>query len=395
LEYFDGTTALFIFRVDPEGITMHYAPKSEGYQENLNRFLQSIFNKPDRLSAAYQHFGVSAHQWYQTLVAPVIPDTTFPQMVLIAPDGLLSYLPFEVLLTQAPGNEQDFLNLPYLLQSSTCHYTYSAQLWLENKRVTGLMKSASTVLGMASDYSADQEFLPLPGASEEVVRLSTIYKDANLKVGSDASRSNFINLVEQQSWKTIHLAMHGVVDSLKDSKSRLAFTDKKHNNRNLYAYQIAGLDIQTPLVVLSACETGTGQLRRGEGVFSLARSFMSAGVPSVVMSLWSTNDQATKQIMGDFHQGLADGQSKAAALQSAKLAYLKNPADPIGHPAFWAPFVLIGDEVPLQRSGNRKFLIAALVMVSFLFLFTMGMLMARISHLKAQKKASSPKGNEA
>jgi CHAT domain-containing protein len=119
------------------------------------------------------------------------------------------------------------------------------------------------------------------------------------------------------------------------------------------------MELNADLVVLSACETGYGRFETGNGIASLARAFMYAGVPALVVSLWQVNDQSTSIIMQNFYKHLANGKTKSAALRQAKLDYIKLVDNPIAaHPAFWSPFILIGDESPvqLQRKGAGNWL---------------------------------------
>jgi CHAT domain-containing protein len=95
------------------------------------------------------------------------------------------------------------------------------------------------------------------------------------------------------------------------------------------------------MVILSACETGRGQLMSGEGITGLSRSFFIAGARSVVVSQWNVSDISTAQLMKDFYQELVNGATKAAALREAKLRMLRSGSE-TRHPYYWAPFVVIG-----------------------------------------------------
>ncbi|MFM2120728.1 MAG: hypothetical protein RL722_2196 [Pseudomonadota bacterium] len=120
----------------------------------------------------------------------------------------------------------------------------------------------------------------------------------------------------------------------------------------LTAAEAAQLDLQgTQLVVLSACQTGTGDVANGEGVYGLRRALVLAGAQSQLVSLWSVNDAATEQLMGEYYRRLQQGEGRAQALRSAQDVIRANPAT--AHPYFWAPFIPVGDWRPLQLGPAR------------------------------------------
>ena len=103
------------------------------------------------------------------------------------------------------------------------------------------------------------------------------------------------------------------------------------------------------MVVLSACNTGNGKLYSGEGLMSLARSFILAGVPSVVETLWPVEDIAGSKIMGDFYKYLSDGRPKNTALRLAKLDYINNTSPSFVNPRYWAAYTLVGDVTAIKK----------------------------------------------
>lgn len=162
------------------------------------------------------------------------------------------------------------------------------------------------------------------------------------------------------NYDIIHLATHAIIDDVHPMNSRLLFSlnedsvqnanspDESAQDGNLYAWELYNMQLNAQMAVLSACNTGFGKLQRGEGVMSLGRAFAYAGCPSIIMSLWPAQDQATADIMVNFYQGLSAGMTKDEALQKAKLKYLENTDELFAHPFYWASFVVQGDSAPLN-----------------------------------------------
>ena len=108
------------------------------------------------------------------------------------------------------------------------------------------------------------------------------------------------------------------------------------------------------LVTLSACNTGTGKLQHGEGIMSLSRGFVYAGVPSIVMTLWDVQDNSSSEIMKKYYTYLQMGYSKDNALRKSKLDFLENTNMLKAHPYYWSAYIVTGDSSPIvtKRPGN-------------------------------------------
>ena len=144
------------------------------------------------------------------------------------------------------------------------------------------------------------------------------------------------------NYKVLHFATHGLLDERIPMRSALVLSlDQDPQEDGFYQVrEIYNTKLSADLVVLSACQTGKGQLEKGEGVSGLSRAFLYAGAQSVLVSLWNINDRATAEFMEHFYTYLSRGESKEKALQSAKKRMLKSK---YAHPFYWAAFVLIGD----------------------------------------------------
>jgi CHAT domain-containing protein len=142
----------------------------------------------------------------------------------------------------------------------------------------------------------------------------------------------------------LHFATHSLIDERLPARSGVVLTLGKGAEEDgfLEVAEITELRLDCDLVVLSACQTGRGQLARGEGVVGLARAFLYAGSRAVTVSLWSVSDLSTSRFMTSFYRHLAAKLDPAAALRQAKLELLESQKAE-RHPYYWAPFVLVGN----------------------------------------------------
>jgi CHAT domain-containing protein len=154
--------------------------------------------------------------------------------------------------------------------------------------------------------------------------------------GNQATKSSILPLMSKA--QIIHLATHGILDDIQGLKSAIALAPSGEDDGLLTAEEILNLKLNAELVVLSACDTGRGRIT-GDGVIGLSRSFISAGVPSVIVSLWSVPDAPTASLMTEFYKNLQLNPDKAIALRQAMLTTMKQHPNPKN----WAAFTLIGE----------------------------------------------------
>jgi len=181
----------------------------------------------------------------------------------------------------------------------------------------------------------------LPSSADEIAGLNGLKY-----IDSQATKNRFLK--ELNKYAIIHLATHAVSDN-NGSAPFIAFYPQKNSLTEdcLFLEELYGLNMDsTKLVIISACETGNGELVNNEGVISLSRAFMYAGCPSTINSLWKADDKATSAILRQFHIYLREGYSKSKALQKAKLDYIKSNAL-YKSPAHWAHLVLMGNIEPV------------------------------------------------
>ncbi|RFN58917.1 CHAT domain-containing protein [Marixanthomonas ophiurae] len=304
----------------------------DDYLSDLKNFKTSYLEKSKKLFAV--------------LIEPMSVEK-YDKLTIIN-DGFLGYLPFETLISE---------NKSFLLENYQISYSTSLKLWsIQNENNEGsstkftafspkykLSFAANTEDKAVKDLVREGNY-ELLGAEREAKTINALF-DGRLYTAEEATKNNFVSNVS--SYDVLHLAMHAVLDEDNPAKSSLIF----ENNEKLYLPEFYKLKIPAQLAVLSACNTGVGEIKRGEGVQSLSRAFTYAGVKSTVMSLWPAPDKETPEIMVSFYKNLKKGENKAQALQQAKLDYLKNTkTEKLQHPFYWAGFVLSGDNSPIQFS---------------------------------------------
>ncbi|WP_448525647.1 CHAT domain-containing tetratricopeptide repeat protein [Parathermosynechococcus lividus] len=311
---------------------------------------------------------------YETLLAPLEPFIGGSTHLLIAPDGQLNTLPFEALV-----NRQD----RYLLESYTVTLLTSGRDLLRLQQ-RGRSPSPPLVVGnpafgqsrpspqqSSSSRSLDLRsltFNELPGTATEVKTLSHLLPQAQVLTGSNATETA---IKQANRPRILHLATHGFfLESpsispqglqntrglnayapfggenplLRSGLAMAGFNQRQSGSDDgvLTALEVTGLNLEgTELVVMSACDTGRGDIFNGDGVYGLRRAFTLAGARTQVSSLWKVDDTTTQQLMTAFYQNLAAGKSRSEALRQAQLTLMQDTSKQI--PYFWAAFVTSGE----------------------------------------------------
>ena len=338
----------------------------QDFQNNLSS--PSSINSKDDITH-FKEFNKLSHQTYQTIFEPIMKQLSNKiESFIIVPDGAMSHFPFEVLTNKTVASASiNYIQLPYLIRDYQFHYGYSGTLLIENKNNYNVAPSNNQLLAYAPTYQgninsenrnlADRDGIsPLEGTTNEIKAISEYFK-GTFNSSEKATESNFKN--QATDFGLLHLAMHGKADLNYPDFAHLIFSNVEKDTINdgfLYHYEVAQMDMKAQLAVLSACETGIGKNVEGEGIMSLGRGFMYAGVPSVIMSLWKMNDYTSSQLMPMFYKNLSDGFRKDKALRKAKLDYLDNAAMEEAHPFYWAGFVGFGDGQAIkQKNQHSKF----------------------------------------
>nr|WP_217650594.1 CHAT domain-containing protein [Spirulina major] len=280
---------------------------------------------------------------HEILIAPIadlLPENPEDRVVFL-PQSSLFLVPFPALI-DANGD--------YLIENHTILTAPSIQtleLTRDQKNKPSgqgaLIVGNPTMPSVAAEFGAEpQPLTPLPGAEREALEIANLLNTDAL-IGNEATKA--ATVAQMQNAEIIHLATHGLLDDIRGMGSAIALAPDANfqpapgqTNGLLTAEEIFDMDLKADLVVLSACDTGRGRIT-GDGVVGLSRSFVSAGVPSILVSLWAVPDAPTAELMTEFYRQRAATGDNAQALRQAMLQTMRTHPDPRN----WAAFTLIGE----------------------------------------------------
>jgi CHAT domain-containing protein/Flp pilus assembly protein TadD len=377
LEYMVTRTCVIVMRISKNDFKIFRFPINREELQNRINLLRESFNMlNNRTSFTKQSFGL-----FQQIVEPVLKDVPKGKTLLIVPDDILHYLPFEALLTTIPEkkkNTSGFKKLPFLIKKYPVHYVQSASVLasLRKEKASKERLKSKQIFAMGDPYFGEKEIQGnnfyvrtylrttenrgsikrLQQSGIEVEKIGRLFHKKDIFLRENAKEELVKPPHQLDQYKYIHFSTHGLLNIVKPELSGLILAQDKDPAEDgfLQMREIFNLKIDADLVTLSACETGLGKDIRGEGLVGLTRAWMYAGTPSVLVSLWKVDDEATAKLMVSFYKNLKKGMDKAEALQKAKLWLIKQTGTFIkdgkqrkkfyGNPFYWAGFVLIGDK---------------------------------------------------
>jgi CHAT domain-containing protein len=277
--------------------------------------------------------------------------------VIVIPDGLLNFIPFETLLS-SKTNTTSFSEMPFVVKNQNIVYNSSINFYI-TKRETS---KNNNLLGVFPVFENTKKQLTYSINEAQVIEDEMTSK---LFMNRDATKTNFIK--NANDYDILHLSTHASSgDFVKPAN--IDFYDD-----TLFLNELYSLDLKAKLVVLSACETGIGKLYKGEGAMSIARGFQYSGAKNLLFSLWQINDLSTSQIMQSFYKSYSSNQSAYISNQQSKLDYLQN--DAISNikksPYYWGAFVYYGELVKPNQGNQLFYMITGI----FLLLITVFLLL--------------------
>ncbi len=404
VEYSLGNDASYAFAVSPSGVSLFKLPPRANMDKLATDFRAQLI--PPKLQRRIVGIDVVAEQQrglglvegpsenlgafvaasnalYKAAVEPA-NNSIGDKRLLVVADGALNYIPFEALVKSTDG--ADYASLSYLIKSNEIVYSPSASVVAairqsgnkptgknllvvadpvfssDDSRVKGKGATPASAeargLGLGLESAVNDvageptpagglRLARLVGTRVEAEEIGKIAKSngsqADLWIDLNASEDN-LRSRDVTNYRVIHVATHGLLDAERPQFTGvvLSLVGNKDNDGFLRTDEIFNLRMGAPLVMLSACETGLGKEKRGEGVIGLTRAFMYAGAPTVGVSLWSVADKSTAELMTDFYRRLLGStNSSSAAMRAAQLGLISGKK--YSAPFYWAPFVIVGD----------------------------------------------------
>ncbi|WP_424095314.1 tetratricopeptide repeat protein [Moorena producens] len=354
---------------DPQGIDLGDAEAIEQALVDFRFSLQDRHNPIKQLKQSSRTLDALVMQPVRQLLGKPYQGLNNPledfRHVLLSPDGILGLIPFQALVDE---------NNHYLIENYNFTYLTSGRdlLRLQSKipsqqpplilanpldiQGNPLDNGLGEGLATNSNYSIPQmSFPPLPTTTEEAQAIAQVFPNTEILNGSQATENA---LKQVNSPSILHLATHSFFEDKTEVGNPLLrsglilaevnFAQSGGDDGILTALEVSGLDLMgTELVVLSACETGLGDITIGEGIYGLRRAFVIAGTESQLVSLCQVDDIATKNLMIEYYQRLKANQGRSEALRQTQLEMLKSKE--YQHPFYWASFILFGDWTPIER----------------------------------------------
>ncbi len=306
---------------------------SELISQNIISFSKAIKNYYNTQNTS--DFIESSYFLYQQLLKPYEKDLNKRIDIIISPDRALHQIPFECFL--ASNKKTSFDSLGYFIKKPNLVITYTPSWKIFNHN---LSKSDISIKGKILYFTYGKNTKDLPCSGKEIDTIINIFgEQVDTYVEANCRKAQFLKYW-QRNYDILNLSLHaqGKTDNIFNNKIWF----QPNSQEALYGFELAGMQTNAKLVVLSACETNVGNTDLGEGVYSLARYFFQAGTKSVIASLWQIENCPNVKVTSLFYNQIKSNSKPKQALSEAKRLFLSNPINSnFMHPGYWSGLVLL------------------------------------------------------
>ncbi|MBO6494417.1 MAG: CHAT domain-containing protein [Roseivirga sp.] len=355
VEYFVSDTTLFSIVLTKGKLHLVSAPYDrEKLVADIKAYLAFKENN------AKEHLQ-GANELYKTLIQPLESLLREVEQLVIIPEKELWNINFD-LLADATSSEESYSKANYLFKKYSISYSYSLSSLFKNGRRTTASKQ---MLAFALEEKEQQKLgglfafrsndkSKITGTITELDGLNKSYS-GDYFYGSFASEDEFKKRVGD--YRIIHLALHGNFDDSNINSSHLIFNKTENDTEQdgyLYPFELYDLEVNSDLIVLSACHSGAGEIINGEGIMSIGRGFLYAGANSLLLSQWELSDAVAPELMISFYEYLDKGFEKDKALRQAKLDFMETANNITSNPLYWGSFFILGDTSPVEFKPSHN-----------------------------------------
>lgn len=360
VEYFYGQESTWALVLSGDDLRVISLPHMPNLTKIVGNFDRAVSQMEDSLYKSL------AFKLYNYLIEP-LEQHVHTENLLVIPDGPLNLLPFEALLTEEAKVGDSYRDHSYLLKKYAVSYLPSVSMsdFFSNEKENSYRDKLAAFAPVFSGKKINKlptvasrnNWEALPSTSYEVQEIAGVLeqerslwarvtgdRSTRLFLRNDATESRFKSS-PLRNYQYLHLATHAFASDTSAGRAGIAFHPEQNSQSGedgiLYAEEIYSLDLNNELIVLSACETGTGEVRTGEGIIGLSRAFQYAGADKLLVSLWNVEDRSTARLMISFYKGLQEGAKPYEALRSAKQRLIEGYT--YAHPRYWSPFIFIGN----------------------------------------------------
>lgn len=343
--YFYGKNSLYQFIISENDMSIFNIDLTETLREHISEYIH-FFDNASIINNDIQSFTKHSYQLYKDLNFDAVKTH---KTIIVVPDSFLNFIPFESFLT-TQTTTTSFAKMPFVVTEQTLVYNSSSQFYLTLKKP---LKN-SKLLGVFPVFETSQQ--PLTFTLNEAKAIEN-EMDAKLLLKTEATKQHFIE--NAKNYTILHLSTHASGGNFV-IPANIQFYDD-----TLFLNELYSLNLNTNLVVLSACETGIGELYKGEGPMSIARGFQYAGAENLLFSLWQINDLSTSQIMQSFYENYHKNESAFLSNHLSKINYLQDDAisNTKKSPYYWSAFVYYGSVEPIKTTNTSFYIIFGMIIL--------------------------------